>query len=231
MKVLLQMRSLFSTKENEAPGVKPYARLSAVIFDISTLRKAKATTYQIGYIVNDFTVEEHNDVNENIAYIKIFNDQINKLDPLKKKMSALRGYTSLKRWYNELYRRICEVEKRAVELNADGYTTSKIQYPNPLKKNQQETVDTKVEKKVKGDKKKKVKTEHLTPCEGCGQQNMTYDKPPVPHTFENCYLRGHPNRNKNKAIAWDKSEFGLKFKAQPIKDYSRLQGVRAWKNI
>jgi len=157
-------------------------------------------------------------------YIKYFFDTIPKADPFKSRIHAFGPFKSLKDWYNKVFQLVCIDDKEVNNLVGKGFiVVRKVFRVVDLKRRNVENDTETIQQGGKKIKKAKVlaiaagpPAVHSTiPCNGCGRKGVNYVSTSRPvqttHTFEDCYLMGHPNRNNNKNVTWEKSEFGLLF--------------------
>ena len=98
------------------------------------------------------------------------------------------------------------------------------------------------EKTEKTPREKKLRTEFTTvldpnikPCEACGRQEKDRVLK-VNHTFANCYLKSHPDANKDPKTSWKDSKNGKAYAAHkqssPILPWSRvLIAGTEWKGL
>ena len=218
---------------------------------------------RIWKIVEEMTTEELGNYQLQKQFVKLFWDLLSNKDESKiwnnvtvldfKSLEAFLIFFS--RYRVDLNKKIQDLEKHGVKVEPKVFLlNAPADQIVPDKKDKKKKWGNDNEKNFPNDKKKiesenenhkdkKKKTEHTTvldpsikPCEGCGRQEMDRRLQAI-HTFDNCYLKEHPDANKNGKVPWKDSKSGKAYAnhkqgASPILPWSRvLVAGTAWKGV
>ena len=189
------------------------------------------------------TTEELGNYQLQKQFVKLFWDLLSRKDESKILLDvkvgdckSLEDFLKLfSRYRVNLNIKIQDLEKNGVKVEPKVFLLTSadplLEKKGDKKKRSDHDKHTSDEKNEKTPREKKLKTEFTTvldpnikPCEACGRQEKDRMLK-VNHTFANCYLKSHPDANKDPKTPWKDSKNGKAYAAHMGPSSHRRNGM------